>query len=155
MKLCAKCGCLKAAGDFNRNKWKKDGLQHYCRDCHRRSVVQSQRTHRDAFLRRQRRYNDRKRNEIRRNIFDYLRAHPCVDCGESDVLVLDFDHRRDKEHAISQLVCSNKSWGEILREIEKCEIRCANCHRRKTARQFGWKKFYWQLDSLKRGHTGG
>jgi 5-methylcytosine-specific restriction endonuclease McrA len=88
-------------------------------------------------------------SEIRWNIFNYLRGHPCVDCGEPDVIVLDFDHQRDKKHAISRLVCSNKSWGEILVEIEKCEIRCANCHRSKTARQFGWKKFYRQIDGLK------
>lgn len=32
LKLCARCGLVKPTKDFNRNKWKKDGLQHYCRD---------------------------------------------------------------------------------------------------------------------------
>jgi hypothetical protein len=32
------------------------------------------------------------------------------------------------------------SWTSILAEINKCEIRCANCHRRRTALQFGWPK---------------
>ena len=155
MKVCARCQRLKVAAEFNRNGRRKDGLQHYCRSCHRESVTQSQRTHRDAFLKRQRCYNNRKRDEFRRNIFVYLKAHPCVDCGEADVIVLDFDHRRDKKHTISQLVYSNKSWEEILGEIEKCEIRCANCHRRKTARQFGWKKYLWQVEDLEGGRGSG
>lgn len=146
-KLCTKCGSVKSTNEFNKNRWRKDGLQHYCRICHRVSVVESQRSHRDAFLKRLRRHNERKRNEIRRHIFEYLKTHPCIDCGESDVIVLDFDHQRDKKHAISQLITSNKSWDYISREIEKCEVRCANCHRRKTAEKFGWKKFQWQMDS--------
>jgi len=145
-KLCTKCGTVKSTNEFNKNKWRKDGLQHYCRACHRRSVVESQRNHREAFLRRLRRHNERKRNETRRYIFEYLKSHPCTDCGESDVIVLDFDHQRDKKHAISQLITSNKSWDYISLEIEKCEVRCANCHRRKTAEKFGWKKFKWQAD---------
>ena len=146
LKLCARCGSIKQTSEFNRNKWKKDGFQHYCRDCHRKSVVESQRNHRDAYLRRFQRHNERKRNENRRLIFEYLKVHPCVDCGEADITVLDFDHQRDKQSSISRLVMANKPWADILLEIEKCEIRCANCHRRRTAEQFGWKKFKWQVD---------
>jgi hypothetical protein len=75
-KLCRSCGSLKPAAEFNKNKWKSDGLQHYCRDCHRKSVVDSQRRHRESFLRRSRRYNERKRNENRRLVFEYLKNHP-------------------------------------------------------------------------------
>ena len=146
LKLCTKCQSVKPTSQFNNNKWKSDGLQHYCRECHRKSVVKSQKTHRESFLRRSQRYNERKRNEIRRLVFEHLRAHPCIDCGESDVTVLDFDHQRDKKYSISQLIISNKQWVDILKEIEKCEVRCANCHRRKTAEKFGWKKFKWQME---------
>ncbi len=145
-KLCIKCNSVKSTNEFNKNKWKKDCLQQYCRDCHL-SVVSSQRTHREAFLKRLQRYNERKRNVTRRLVFDYLQVHPCVDCGEPDVIVLDFDHQRDKKYTISQLIVSNKEWSQILNEIEKCEVRCANCHRRKTAEKFGWKKFKWQIEN--------
>lgn len=30
------------------------------------------------------------------------------------------------------------SWDEILDEIKKCEVVCANCHRIRTAKQFNW-----------------
>jgi hypothetical protein len=63
----------------------------------------------------------------------YLLEHPCVDCGESDVTVLDFDHVRDsKRMDVSALVAGGYSWHAIADEIAKCDVRCANCHRRAT-----------------------
>ncbi len=61
--------------------------------------------------------------------------HPCVDCGESDIRVLQFDHTDPaaKITEVSQLL-RNASWPRVLMEIEKCEVRCGNCHRRKTLR---------------------
>lgn len=71
-------------------------------------------------------------------VVDYLKTHPCVDCRESDILVLDFDHTRDKVSTISNIIRNCCSKTTLLIEIEKCEIRCANCHRRKTAERGGW-----------------
>ena len=34
----------------------------------------------------------------------------------------------------------NYEWSSIEEEIAKCEVRCANCHRQRTALQFGWPK---------------
>ena len=54
----------------------------------------------------------------------------CIDCGESNPLVLDFDHvKGDKILAISDM--SNRAYGieAIAEEMDKCEVRCANCHR--------------------------
>jgi hypothetical protein len=55
-------------------------------------------------------------------------------------MVLEFDHvRGDKLNSVSVLAYSlGASLKRIQTEIDKCEVRCANCHRRKTARQFGW-----------------
>ena len=56
--------------------------------------------------------------------------------------VLEFDHLEPehKSFAISQSVRLNKSWEEVMSEIAKCQILCANCHKKKTAQQFGWYK---------------
>ena len=65
----------------------------------------------------------------------FYKLHPCVDCGENDPRVLDFDHINNKRHEISTLLRKEYSWNSILEEAKKCEIRCANCHRRKTAKE--------------------
>jgi hypothetical protein len=80
------------------------------------------------------------RLSARKKLFNYLLTHPCVDCGENDPVVLEFDHinRETKEAAISEMLARQTSWSRILAEIAKCEVRCANCHRRKTAKEQGW-----------------
>lgn len=79
------------------------------------------------------------RNENKQKVYEYLKKHPCIDCGESDIVVLDFDHVKDEKFmGVSRMINSVYKWSRIQQEIEKCVIRCANCHRRKTARQFNW-----------------
>jgi|TARA_Y100000015_G_scaffold20253_1_gene19597 transcription elongation factor Elf1 len=57
----------------------------------------------------------------------------CIDCGESNTLVLDFDHvKGEKVENIADMVHRPKSVSTIKEEMRKCEIRCANCHRIKT-----------------------
>lgn len=59
----------------------------------------------------------------------------CVDCGYSvHAVALQFDHiGDDKKQSVSDLISSDYSWQTILKEIEKCEVRCANCHAVVTA----------------------
>ena len=70
--------------------------------------------------------------------YEYLSTHPCVDCGEADPVVLDFDHvdPAKKLWAVGKML-SRQASPAIEREIAKCEVRCANCHRIRTATQFG------------------
>jgi hypothetical protein len=57
----------------------------------------------------------------------------CADCGESDPVVLEFDHvQTGKTANVAKLVYS-ASVQRILDEIRLCEVVCANCHRRRTA----------------------
>lgn len=68
----------------------------------------------------------------------YLTLHPCIDCGETDIRLLEFDHvRSHKLTTISRLLTQRRSWPTIEAEIAKCEIRCANCHRKRTAERDG------------------
>lgn len=78
------------------------------------------------------------RDRNRSLINNSLSENPCVDCGEADPIVLEFDHLSNKKMNISDMM--DYAWNSILLEIEKCVIRCANCHRRKTALEQGWKR---------------
>jgi len=81
------------------------------------------------------------RIENRALLLAHLLGHPCVDCGETDPVLLDFDHRdpASKRKEVGRLAAT-KPWPQVLAEIAKCDVRCANCHRRRTARQFAWGK---------------
>lgn len=70
---------------------------------------------------------------------EFLSKNPCVDCPEVDIIVLQFDHLSDKEFNVSDMVFTH-GLGKLKEEVAKCVIRCANCHTRKTARDFGWTK---------------
>lgn len=66
----------------------------------------------------------------------YLTTRACVDCSENDAEVLDFDHVTGEKLAnISDLVRSGASIAKLAAEVAKCEIRCANCHRRITRKR--------------------
>ncbi len=70
-------------------------------------------------------------------VISYLKEHPCVDCGETDVVVLDFDHKdpTTKRDDLGRLIAVGYSWEYLQTEMNKCDVRCSNCHRRKTARE--------------------
>lgn len=129
-KICFKCTFPKDTKEFN--KGKNGQLHSYCRSC--------QKTYdRDLYrLKVERRDSTKARNKSRRIICReflqrFLAAHPCVDCGEPDPVVLDFDHVRGKKvNHVSTLAFRAVAISTLEAEIAKCEIRCANCHRRKT-----------------------
>ena len=74
----------------------------------------------------------------RRFVAGYLSTHPCVDCGERGPVILEFDHVKGKNIAIARLVADGATLNRIQSEIELCEVRCRNCHARKTARERGF-----------------
>lgn len=69
-------------------------------------------------------------------------VHPCK-CGESDPTALDCDHRdpKTKRDSICELSRTSYSIAVLKEELDKCDVMCANCHRKRTAKQFGWYKF--------------
>lgn len=75
-----------------------------------------------------------------RRLYDFLSANPCVDCGETDPLVLEFDHvRGEKFKEVGRM--TQYSWDKIVTEVAKCEVRCGNCHKIKTAERANFHKY--------------
>ncbi len=131
-KRCGRCGAIKPLTGFHRDRSRNDGRQNYCRECNIEQMIAYHAVNGDRC---RARINQRKRLLRERNkrwLLAYLLGHPCVDCGERDPIVLDFDHLRDKRLNISALANRGARWEVVLSEIEKCEVVCANCHRRRT-----------------------
>jgi hypothetical protein len=74
----------------------------------------------------------------------YLSEHHCVDCGESDPIILTFDHvRGEKKYNIADMVQKGLGIETIKAEIAKCEVTCFNCHAIRTQGRLKsnrWKK---------------
>jgi hypothetical protein len=78
--------------------------------------------------------------EWQRRLWQYLLEHPCVDCGERDPLVLDFDRvgRANQRHDLNRMVRRGFAWRTVLAEVTRREVRCANCQRRRILVQPAW-----------------
>ena len=72
----------------------------------------------------------RRRNQL--FILEYRKTQKCMDCGNPDFRVLDFDHLKNKRDAIGRLAQNGVAIETLKTEIAKCVVRCANCHRIKT-----------------------
>jgi len=99
----------------------------------------------------------RVRQDSRARLLEYLASHPCVDCGWSDPLGLDFDHVRGTKRAeVTVLASQGCAWRTVVAEIAKCEVRCVNCHQRRTAWIGGhWKTRFAGRTPADAGTAGG
>jgi hypothetical protein len=135
-KTCCKCKENKLLSLFSKNKSKKDGHNTSCKDC--------QKSYKDChYSKNKKTYLDRKKkNQIKRAkiFYDWLKTESCVDCGNSDIRVLEFDHQRDKSFNIASKI-KDMTFETLQKEIEKCEVVCANCHRIRTAVQNNWYSY--------------
>ncbi len=137
-KRCPHCAETKPVTDFGFKNRARGLLQSWCRACER--IYKK-----DWFLRNREHHMAnvyarklRVRSGTRVHVLAYLTDHPCVDCGEGNLVVLDFDHVKSKRWNIAYMVSCGFAWATIEAEIQRCEVRCANCHRIKTAREQGY-----------------
>ena len=127
--VCSICKQSKGIDEFAwRNKAKRH-RKNYCRDCNKqfqRTYYKGHKaTHKVITLRAKR----RRQRESWLNAKEYLLQHPCVDCGNTDIRVLHFDHVRGiKKQAVCWMILHGFRWAVVQEEIDKCEVRCANCH---------------------------
>jgi hypothetical protein len=113
--------------------------RNYCKSCANAKTRAHYSNNKDYYFDR----NKKRRKNLQEKLLNYLNGKGCIDCGEKDPIVLEFDHidPGNKEESISKMVRHlTQSWSKILEEINKCEIRCANCHKRRTAKQLNWFK---------------
>ena len=130
-KRCSKCGLVKPLDEFN-FRHRSSGVRHgYCRACGKEFTRSHYRRQKRSYLKRNlRAYAER------RHMVVEAKKRPCADCGiQYPYYVMDFDHRDEglKEFALNSVHRVTKR--AILREIAKCDVVCANCHRERTHRR--------------------
>lgn len=133
---CVHCKHLKDKDDFSWSNKDKNIRNNRCKECQKAYSTAHYKKNKNNYLDKQRR--DRDRNK--KFICDYLKIHPCVDCNESDIIVLQFDHKnpndkKDASEGISRGITDKWSIKRLKEEIEKCDVRCANCHIKRHAKE--------------------
>ncbi|ROR67261.1 hypothetical protein [Agrococcus jenensis] len=140
MKRCARCLAERPIEDFNRSPKNKDGRHSYCRAC--------QKAHYRANAVRHKANVRRTSKARRQQALDAIMVRfsaGCVDCGSSDIRVLEFDHvRGTKVASVSSMVRRGRALSIIQAEIAKCDVRCRNCHAIVTIKRRGssWHDAY-------------
>jgi len=137
-KLCIKGNHEVITSLFRKRTASRDGLQSWCNPC--LAVYESERYKNGDKARKQ--LNKKLQLErTRRLLWELLCKSQCLHCKNDDPEVLEFDHREqsEKKFNVSEMV-GYYSWSKILDEIAKCDILCANCHKKRTIKQFGsWR----------------
>jgi len=96
VKTCACCKKEKPETEFN-FKYKSKGIRSYhCKTCSRQYLKNHYGKNRNYYLLKAKERNAHMRLVASKFIWDYLSIHSCIDCGESDPTVLEFDHRENK-----------------------------------------------------------
>ncbi len=138
-RICSKCGQEKDIEEFPLRNQFTHRRQSYCKDC--RSIMGANWYERNKDYQKQnaRKHSTTYRQNLREYVLNYLSTHPCISCGESDPCVLEFHHTRGKKEAdVSSLIGRGSSLEALKIEIEKCDVLCANCHRKLTAKERCW-----------------
>jgi hypothetical protein len=138
-RTCGRCRKVMPLSDFAWRRKARGQRDNYCRACRAAYKQEHYAAHRERYI----------ANAIRRKraliaertayLIEFFRKWPCVDCGEADPLVLEFDHLGHKNFNIARGL-PNRNWQSVLDEIATCDVVCANCHRRRTALRAGFAR---------------
>ncbi len=132
MKQCVKCLRTLDVDQFPVRKDRKGSPSSYCFTCRSDYGKEYHAAHREAINSRTAVRNAQVRAEVR----DLIRARksvPCADCNTRyPFYVMDFDHVRGVKKFNIGIGASRYSLKVIEKEIDKCEVVCANCHRQRT-----------------------
>jgi hypothetical protein len=125
-KKCSRCEETKIISDFNR---RGKGYQGYCRDCSNIVKKQHYLNNKQDYINKAKKV----RKKTKDTIADIKAKAGCLYCEESHPACLDFDHRdpEEKLFGICEGIASGYSIKKLLKEIDKCDVVCSNCHRKR------------------------
>ena len=126
-KKCSSCGKNKEKSEFGRNKARYDGFQSECKICKRQRDLSYYRKNKTTYRLRA----SKNRGRIKKEVDEYKSENGCLYCEEMDPCCLDLHHhQKNKEACVSNLVRDRANRERVFREIEKCNVVCASCHRK-------------------------
>ena len=109
MKFCIKCNTSKPKENFYKQNDRKSGTS-YCKDCFKTYCNE--------------RWVERKRKAI------LYKGGSCQSCGYNRYYgALEFHHRNPEEKLYDWSKLRLLAWPKVEKELDKCDILCANCHR--------------------------
>jgi len=132
MKQCNRCKETQPLENFSRKG--KGRFQAYCKPCAREYGRNNYHKNREENAAKQKAAKKIRMDGIKADIRKLKESTPCMDCGEQyPYYCIDFDHVNGKKTThISEMLQQGGARWKIFSEITKCEIVCANCHRKRT-----------------------
>lgn len=138
-KICKVCRERKLLSAFHVYGKKTGGTRSLCKTCQNLQQKRWYKRNSRSHMENVRQSHRRTRSQVT-TIVNELKRSPCTDCGNSyPPSVMDFDHldATTKKACVHHLVQKGRSLSMVMREIEKCELVCSNCHRIRTGKRLG------------------
>lgn len=126
MKTCTTCNETKDLAEFSK---KRNGHQSQCKSCRKLWFADHYSNNKEYYKERNKVTQAKTRQWYR----DFKATLSCQVCGENHPACLDFHHRDASEKDIAVGAAVTYSRAKLLREIAKCDVLCANCHRKHHA----------------------
>lgn len=141
IKKCCSCKKSKRVEDFGQYRKSTDGLNSRCKKCKRE--YDNKYYHSKSLKNKQKKQAiQTERLRLHKQfIMNFLSKNPCRHCGENRIVTLEFHHVRDKDFNICDGLRRGYSLERIKKELNKCIVLCANCHRIETSKKLGWFKY--------------
>lgn len=129
IKRCFRCQQDKNIDDFNKASSRADGRASACKKCNQEYLKKHYHSNKEYYIQK----SKKTRAANRERISKIKEENPCTDCGNFyPAVCMDYDHVSDDKVTTVSVMVSSKSLTSIMKEIEKCELVCANCHRIRT-----------------------
>lgn len=131
-KKCTRCSLDKLEEEFGW-KIKNKRRNSWCKECNRAYQKEHYKNNSHTYIKKAKVWKEKERILF----YNWLATQKCVDCGISDIRVLECDHLGDKDFNIGSKI-GTISLTVLMLEVEKCDIVCANCHKIRTAMRGNW-----------------
>ena len=154
VKKCYKCKKNVPVTDFNKNKARKDSLQTECITCQRQTSKQYYSSNKKRCIEV---ISINKRRRALENYIEIITKYlnvPCTDCKMVyHPASMVFDHKVGsvkniyRNQGVNYLIRDGYSKKSVKEEIDKCDVRCQNCHYLKTSKDYKyWKEIAFLIN---------